>query len=486
MKTHSILISICLISLIGTLCAIPLRLHYTNDTHGAYLPRSYSDERGKQLLGGYIEAEEVLNKSRSEAIRSIYLDAGDQQTGSAFAGLKYNQAIGGAVIEVFNMLGVNAACLGNHEFDISFANTLRLMEMAKYPFITTNVIYKESRQPLEKPYHIIKLDSLKIGVLGLTLMELPDKVKASNVESIEILPYRQAIMEVLDEVDAQTDLIVILTHNGLEADIELAKGLDHRVDIIIGGHSHSILSQPKVVNDILILQSGSYLQYLGALDLDVKEDRIASFSNQLIPVQVRLKPASTDLSRFVDRLRAEIDHSLNRIVGNIPIDWVPDKYAETEVSRWQADALVKEYQEIYHVDLAMINCGGIRKAVAKGPISLKDLSEMLPFNNTITVFSCSGTELMGFYERHTQKVENRPFDMVQPSAMRYEINAEGQKTLYLYDQIVEPQKTYRVVSHDYLVGQWQKYLGFAPQDVYDTGDLLLDAIVKQVIKQYGK
>ncbi|MDZ4181651.1 MAG: metallophosphoesterase, partial [Candidatus Cloacimonadaceae bacterium] len=240
------------------LIAVPLRVLHTNDTHGAYQPRSYGSGENARLLGGYVALEAHLSRLRAEVSRSIYLDAGDQQTGTVFAALEHNGAIGGAVIEVFNHLALDATTYGNHEFDYSLDNLRRLTKLANYSFVSTNVIVSRTALPFgDKPTHIIKLDSLKVGIMGLTLTDLAEKVKIENVRELFVKEYTYAINEYLDELDSKTDLIILLTHNGFEADSLLATMLDDRVDIIIGGHTHTYISQPKQVNGIYILQAGS-------------------------------------------------------------------------------------------------------------------------------------------------------------------------------------------------------------------------------------
>ncbi|MDZ4121906.1 MAG: bifunctional UDP-sugar hydrolase/5'-nucleotidase [Candidatus Cloacimonadaceae bacterium] len=472
---------------------INLRIFYTNDSHGTYLPRTYTIDGKRHELGGYSELESVLNIARAEVTRSIYLDAGDQQTGSAFSGLKFNDAVGGAVIEVFNLLKLDAACLGNHEFDISLANTKKLIELAKYPCITTNITNKQDNANFNRPYTIIETDSLRIGVLGLTLVELPEKVRAANVKDINILPYQEAIEAYIDEVHAKSDLIVLLTHNGFAADSLLATQLDDRISLIIGGHSHTMLPQAVEVNGILIVQTGAYLSHLGQIDIKVQNGRIVSHKNTLIPVQSRLKPPSTDLTRFVDRLRAEIEHNLNKVIGTLPIDWIPNKYQETEVSRWQALALRSHYAESFKPDVALLNCGGIRKAVNRGRITLKDMSEMLPFQNTVTLFSAKGKDIITFYDLNTKILPLAPNGIVQATPMGWMLDGKyisgteiPEKAFFAIDGLpIDSDRTYRIITHDYLAGQWDKYLGFEPFDLYDTGDLLLDVMVEQVKLQFG-
>ena len=102
--------------------AVPVTILHTNDTHSAYLPQN--SRYGK--IGGYAALEYYLNAEREKTPVSLYLDAGDQQTGSIFSSLSYADAIGGAVIKVFNYLHLDAATYGNHEFDYAQENTIKL------------------------------------------------------------------------------------------------------------------------------------------------------------------------------------------------------------------------------------------------------------------------------------------------------------------------------------------------------------------------
>ncbi len=201
------------------------------------------------------------------------------------------------------------------------------------------------------------------------MIDLNERVKADNVKDLSLIPYQTAINKYLDELDKKSDLIILLTHLGVEADSLLALGLDNRIDLIIGGHTHTILHEPLVVNDIPILQTGAYLAYLGQIDLDVEHDRIINYENKLIPLKTDKLLPVTELVRFVDKIKADIDTSLGEVIGEIPYDWVPNKYEVTKVASWMTDALMKEYGEIYQVHYSMINCGGIRKQVPAGPIT---------------------------------------------------------------------------------------------------------------------
>ncbi len=478
-----------LLTFAAALNAIPLNIFYTGDTHGVYNARLTSKET-RIWNGGYLLLEQHLQCERQASPRSIYLDSGDQQTGTIFSSLVEDGVHGGAVIEVFNRLGLDASTFGNHEFDFSYGNTRDLVRKAKYSFVSTNLLDKATRKSVgREPYTIIEKDSLRIGILGITLEILPEKVKAQNVSSVRILDPKTAIDQYLDELDLKSDLIVVLTHQGFEADSLLAESLDSRVDIIIGGHDHISIDQAFKVNGIYLLYSGSHLNFLGDAAVDVVNDRVASLVVRLIPLTaptaVFLSPLAEYIQTNVERIEAE----MSKVIGYTTEDWTPDKYQSTAVSRWVAAALKAEYQELYKPDLAIINNGGIRKHIPAGAVTLGDMNEMLPFNNTVVVFSCWGRDILAFEELNARHAIEKPHDICQTSAPGfYGEPCKGDEHWIRYDlgdKQLDPDTVYTIVSHDYIVGQWDKYLGFKPFDVYDTGELILDAMVRQVQKQFA-
>lgn len=474
------------------LVAVPLRIHYTNDTHGASLPIVYRDGDQSISLGGYAALEYHLNQSRSQDHRSIYLDAGDQQTGTAFAAKSIDGVTGAAVIDIFNRLALDATTFGNHEFDTPNSNTEALMRLANYPFVNANLIRKDNGDYFgDSPYVILERDSLKIGVLGLTLTELPEKVKAENTAALDILTYKQAIEMHLDSLDRQTDLIVLLTHLGLPADSLLATQLDDRIDLIIGGHSHDWLPEPMLVNGIYICTAASRLALLGALDLEIANDRIVSLSNHLIQLTTPPEGYHTELTAYVNEIEDQIRAELDRVIAVIPNDWVPDKYRETVLSRWMAESLKAEYAASYAPDIAILNNGGFRTTIPAGPVTLRALHEMLPFENYVGFFTCTGADLLTFLELNGTNMMMRPYDICQTSAPGWIEHICKDWHLHMHEpeynlgtEILDPNRTYKVVSHDYVIGQWQKYLGFEPQNVHITQDLIFDAIYRQIILQY--
>ncbi|MDD3534929.1 MAG: bifunctional UDP-sugar hydrolase/5'-nucleotidase [Candidatus Cloacimonetes bacterium] len=452
------------------LSALPLRILHTNDSHAAY-------QAGWDGKGGYLALEYHLEAARVEGIPTLYLDAGDMQIGSIFSSLEYKGLRGGAILEVFERLSLDAATLGNHEFDISYAHAKTLVERAGFPFLSANLLEKDGSSFGRAPYMLFKKGGLKVGVIGLTIESLPLRVKSENVQDLNILPYTEALNRILPELKGKCDLIILLTHNGLDEDIELAKVLDDSIPLIIGGHSHIATHEPQVVNGKYILSTGSHLQNLGIIDLDIEGGKIKELNSRLVPLTAPPTDYPSKLQGFMQETIGEMERALAKPAGILPFAFEVNKYQETAGSRWVAEALLKEYPQ---QDLAFINNGGLRKNLPAGELSLRTLHEYIPFGNTVAFFQCKGSDLYKALELNRQLAIEKPYDIMSSSLG----NWMGTGDLQIAGKKIDKDRLYKVVTHDYILSQWEKYLDFEPQAGYDSGELFLDAIIRQVQREF--
>ncbi len=481
---NKISLSLLIILLSTILNAVPIRILFTNDTHSYYLPQKFQMGDQKIMLGGYANLERLLNHERSAYLRNLTFDSGDQHTGTAFSSYIYESVKGGAVVEVFNKLGYSAATFGNHEFDNSLSDAKGYMRLAKYPYINSNLM-EDKEYFSQYTYKIFQFDSLNVGVIGLIMTELPEKVTLASIKGLSVLPYKQAIDKVIDEVDKQSDLVIILTHIGVDADSLLATQLDSRVDLILGGHTHAILEQPLMVNGILITQTGAQMVYLGELDIDVQNDRINTWKHILIPVEDQ-KNISTELSSFVDDIAQKVESESGKQIGDLTIPWIPDKFKETTVSRWQAKALYETYHDSLDVDFSVINCGGMRTSLQPGPITVKAMQEMVPFGNVIETFTCTGKEIYQMLELNYQLSKTQEHDIVQAYPITYDIIDKDQNShiqnVCINGKPVRLKQTYQGISHDYVLSHADKYLAFTPGHMKDQQILFVDQLIDYVKK----
>ena len=226
---------------------------HTNDTHSQIVPvPKYENEGNTSCRGGFIRRVAVVNEERKKEPDLLLFDSGDFSQGSTY----YTLFRGDVEVGLMNMMGYDAATLGNHEFDFGIENLARVAKMAKFPLVCANCDFTGTMcEGLIKPYVIIKRKGLKIGVFGLA-PKIQGLVMQQNIQGVKYLdPYTTAneIARKLKE-DEKCDLVVCLSHLGWDLkprpdDAQLIAAT-RNIDIVLGGHSHTYMAHLEWVNDI--------------------------------------------------------------------------------------------------------------------------------------------------------------------------------------------------------------------------------------------
>jgi 5'-nucleotidase len=203
------------------------------------------------------------------------------------------------------------------------------------------------------------------------------------------------------------DLTVILTHIGFESDLELAKLISPQagVDIIIGGHSHTILKQPAVVNDILIVQAGVGTDQIGRLDIVVDDDtnKIVDYSWSLIPIDNNLADPDTKLEKFISSFQDTVDIKYNTIIGKLAVPLShPIREVETSLGNLVADI----FAERAECEVALVGSGSIRSKEIGPIVTLKDLHSCFPFDDSLSRYTINGLQIRAIFG-HIMRSENR-------------------------------------------------------------------------------
>lgn len=268
------------IIMVGCACARgkQLVILHTNDTHSCIYP--LNKNLADTLLagrGGFIRRAEMVRQERSKTPGLLLLDSGDFSQGSPY----YTLFKGDVEIGLMNLMGYDAAAIGNHEFDFGVENMARLFKKAEFPIVCAN--YDFTGTPLEgivKPYTIIKRDGLKIGVFGIS-PQLDGLVLAKTCEGVKYNdPVKAAndVAKLLKERE-KCDIVICLSHLGWDIsgvdDTEMMKQA-RNIDIVLGGHSHSYFTQLEYVNDldgrhIPNDQNGKHGIYVGKITVNLEK-----------------------------------------------------------------------------------------------------------------------------------------------------------------------------------------------------------------------
>jgi 5'-nucleotidase/UDP-sugar diphosphatase len=377
---------------------------HSNDMHGDFLAEAAGAE-GK-LIGGLALLSGYIDQVRREEENVLYVISGDMVQGS----LIDSEYKGISTIEIMNYLAPDVVTLGNHEVDYGLPHLLFLEKMANFPIVNANMYIKTYNKRLMQPYHIINVAGFDIMFIGIITETVLQSLKMDRLIGTFI-----SLEEASAEVgkicnaykDEDIDLTVLLTHVGFESDQELAGLLkpEWGVDMIIGGHSHTILEQPAVVNDILIAQAGVGTDQIGRFDIVVDDDTnsIVQWNWQLLPVDDSLAEPDAELQKFIDSYKEEVDRKYNTMICRFAQKLThPRREQETALGNLFADIFAERAQ----ADVTFVGSGSIR-AKELGPlVTLGDFSSTFPFDDTLLKLAVTGPQLKKIFT-HILRPENR-------------------------------------------------------------------------------
>ena len=241
--------------------------------HSQLEPYEPTDQGFKAGKGGMVRIATYIQQVKATEENVLVLDAGDFSQGTPY----YNFFEGDAEIAMMNVIGYDVGTLGNHEFDLGLENLKRLVENANFPFVNANYDFTGSTlDGLIKPYEILTINGLKIGVFGLgidlTRFTFQDNYK--GIKFNDIITSANKFADILKN-EEKCDLVICLSHIGYLSgrinDAEVAKQSTN-IDLIIGGHSHTLLETPQEIKNkngktVYVTQTGSKTLHVGRIDI---------------------------------------------------------------------------------------------------------------------------------------------------------------------------------------------------------------------------
>ncbi len=490
-----------------------LTIMHTNDVHGAYGP--YDAKGDATTDGGAARQMTVINQIRAEGGNSILLDGGDRFTGTLFS----QQWQGQEASRIMNIMKYDAMTVGNHEFDDGNATLGKFVDAVKFPVITSDVAFGADLKDKIKPYTILEVGGQKIGVIGLTP---PDTgILSSPGPDVKFMSDLAATVQpIVDDLTSQgINKIILLTHIGLVVDEELATQLNN-VDLIVGGHSHTLLSNtysaaegkyPVVAQDkdgknVYIVQAGSSLKFMGRLNVVFdKNGSVTSASGDTILLSRYIVP-DPDMIKVVDELRVPIADLTKQEIGETSVFLVGDRKVcraeECNLGNFVADAM-RAYSK---AQIAITNGGGIRSNVPVGadipadltlaqPLTITegDVLTVFPFGNVVSTFELKGSDVIAALENGVSQVEAGAGRFPQVSGIKFSWDGskEAGKRIVSVEVLgadstyspIDPNATYTVASNDFMRQGGDGYSVFKENAInpYDGGsplDLVLGDYIK--------
>ncbi|MBE6040586.1 MAG: bifunctional metallophosphatase/5'-nucleotidase [Clostridiales bacterium] len=362
---------------------------HSNDIHGKFTGKTGED--GK-LRGSLAQVGGYVRKAKADNPNTAYCIAGDVFQGS----LIDSDFLGLSTMEILNLIDIDVMSIGNHELDYGISHMIFVGRYANFPVINANFLIKSNKKHLFKPYHMVEMDGVNVLFIGLITKNIVDQTKAEGLVGryVTVDDAEVEIRRTFDRLEGKgrhADIVVLLTHIGWEADLELAKRLspDLGIDIIVGAHSHTYIEKPEVVNGIVVLQAGMENTHLGRLDIGYDEaaGRIADWEWEMIPVDDDHCPVDKYVRAMINTYVMDIDEKYGAVVTRLlrPLD----NYGRgntTEVGQLFADV----FADALDLDVMFLASSSTRCYSLDMTVTLQDLREAYPYDGKVYKLKVTG------------------------------------------------------------------------------------------------
>lgn len=324
-----------------------------------------------------------------DSLRSVHPDllvfsAGDNRTGNPLNDM-YNPT-NYPVIDKMNKVGFDMTAVGNHEWDANIEALQQNIADAEFPFLCANVIIPDSIKLDISPYKVINKQGIKIAVVGLLQLGSSGfpSVYRANVSRVGFVKGSDVVPDYKYLRD-ENDLFILLSHEGFEEDLRLADSFPF-VDAIIGGHSHTLVEHPEAHNGVLVTQSGSKLNYTTLHTFKFRAGKLVDKKAVVLNVK-GFRKENAEMRDLVDH------YSRNERLDVVLANATTSFNTRGEIGCMVTDAI----REGAGADFGFHNTGGIRvNHLDKGPITVKDVYSIDPFNNMVVVYTMTGAQLKRF------------------------------------------------------------------------------------------
>ena len=480
-------------------------IYHTSDVHGMYSSREakWDKTNPTRKIGGYAALFSLVKKDTNPY---ILLDSGDLFQGTP----EGNITKGEASIKFMNMLGYSGVVVGNHDYDFGEDNLKKLVSLSRlnFYFLGANVYYEKDSKPVQYliPWFIKKIAGKRIAILGLAGVHTKTSTLPLNVKHLKFEDEATEAEKYVKKIQGttKTDAIIILAHIGIDGDlsqkivdistytyknpskhstISVARTAKNAT-VVLGGHNHTGLSNgwidPKT--NTLICESYWGLTHVSkiTLEFDDKTGKIKNKSCKLIPLWVDETGEDSDVLKLTEEISSETAKKMDIVIGTATdnLNFESNSFDNaignfvTDVTMWKANA-----------DMAFQNAGGIRNVINQGDIKLRDVYEVMPFENTIVKLKMKKDQIYELIKDNLRP--DRTSMYISGIKVKYKVvdNKISDIIIEKDGKELDNEKEYIVATNNYLVSGGSGGRAFTkvnPQNTDDTMILVRDAIIDYI------
>jgi sulfur-oxidizing protein SoxB len=266
-------------------------------------------------IGGFAHMASLVKQIRSARPGALLLDGGDTWQGSATSLWTNAQDM----VDACKLLGVDVMT-GHWEFTFGAERVKEIINndlKDSMDFVAQNIIDNEWEEAVFKPYTIKDINGVSVAIIGQAFPYTPIANPRYMVPDWSFGIRDDSMQKYVNEVRKKgAQVVVVLSHNGMDVDIKMASRV-RGIDAIFGGHTHDAVPKPLEVKDpdgnrTLVINSGSNTKFLAVLDLDVQNGKIKDYSFNLLPIFANLLPADPEMDAYIKKVRQPFEADLNQ------------------------------------------------------------------------------------------------------------------------------------------------------------------------------
>jgi 2',3'-cyclic-nucleotide 2'-phosphodiesterase (5'-nucleotidase family) len=486
-KKKRLFLLVCTLVVLGAGAALPapdsqrVTILFINDLHGHLEPFMVRQGGESAEVGGIARiatlVRDIRAKNEDRGARTLVLVAGDILQGTPMSTV----FMGEPDVLALNRMGADAMTVGNHEFDFGMDNLLALQKLANFPFISSNIVWKDGGDLVFEPKAVFEItDGVALTVVGATTRELLTTTKPANVQEIDVLNSVTTVKEHYASA-IRNGPVVLLSHSRFVTDSLIAAEVPG-LCAVIGGHDQILFDPYRKVGDVPVFQAFEKGKYLGRIELAIEPSagtaRIVSWG--YIPVTQDIAPDS-EVEKIVKSYASRLDSKFKEVIGENKsfLDGERDRirYEETNLGDWVTDIM----REFTGADAALINAGALRASIDRGPITVESVFKAMPYANEILVVDLSGGEVLEVLTRAVRggrTEEDGGF--LHVSGIRFEIDGKAARRVTVGGEPLDGSMRYKVAVTDFMYSGGDGYDVLVGKPAVATGLPLRELIVDTV------
>ena len=444
--------------------SVVITIVHTNDTHSRV-------DAGI----GFAKVATKIKEIKESNPNTLVVDAGDTLHGQTFATISKGESI----LDLMNAIGYDVMTPGNHDFNYGQERLLELTGYANFPIISSNLVKSDGTTLLD-PYIIKEIGGLRIGIFGLSTPETAYKTNPLNVEGLTFANPAEISKKMVAELEEKgVDAIIALAHLGIDKEStdtsysvrDNAKG----IDLIIDGHSHSLLKDiDNEGKDTIIVSTGEYNNNLGIVNLVFEGGKLKAIEPSLFTIEDAEDLVGDDeIAALINATTEKNKVITSVVVGKTDVILNGEREqvrgGETNLSNLITDSMLN----LTGADIAITNGGGIRASIQPGEITMGDIITVLPFGNYVVVKEYTGDKVLQAIEHGTASYPDLAGSFAQVAGITYtlDLNQEAGKRVKdvkVAGKALDLNKKYKVATNDFMA------VGGDDYSMFMEGDLVVE------------